>query len=247
MLPLAGKPLLQRMVERVMGAATPFQLVVATTTDAQDGPVRDLCREMSIQCFSGHPLDLLDRHYMAAREYRAEVVVKIPSDCPLIDPAVIDRVLGCYLASPADVDFVSNLDPPSYPDGNDVEVIPFSILEIAWREASRPLEREHTTPFIWDQPGRFRIRNVAWETGLDYSATHRWTIDYQEDYAFIAQVYDQLWSTSRPVFSLNDILNLLAMRPEIAELNQRYAGMSWYSRYAAELRTRGRLSVMEVA
>jgi spore coat polysaccharide biosynthesis protein SpsF len=239
LLPLAGKPLLQRMLERVLGSSTPFELLVATTTEVQDQPVRDLCREMGVRCYSGHPHDLLDRHYRAARESRADVVVKIPSDCPMIDPAVIDRVLGFFLARNAEFDYVSNLHPPSYPDGNDVEVMPFSTLACAWSEASRPLEREHTTPFIWDQPGRFRIGNVTWETGLDFSESHRWTIDYQEDYALLSWVYDELWSASHPLFSMHEIINLLATKPEIAEVNARYAGTSWYSLRAHELRTGG--------
>jgi spore coat polysaccharide biosynthesis protein SpsF len=241
LLPLAGKPLLQRMLERVAAASTPFELVVATTTENQDQPIRDLCRDMGVRCFSGHPLDLLDRHYRAARECQADVVVKVPSDCPMIDPGVIDRVLGYYLAQPAEYDFVSNLHPASYPDGNDVEVIPFSVLASAWGEAMRPLEREHTTPFIWDQPGRFRIGNVRWETGLDFSATHRWTIDYQEDYALLAWVFEELWSEARPVFRITEIINLLAAKPEIAETNARYAGMTWTSLRAGELRTGGRM------
>lgn len=243
LMPLAGKPLLERMLERVMAATTPFQLAVATTTEAHDQPVRDIAREVGVACFSGHPLDLLDRHYRAAREFRADVVVKIPSDCPLIDPAVIDRVLGCYLARSDDFDFVSNLHPPSYPDGNDVEVMPYPMLERAWSEASRPLEREHTTPFFWDQPERFRIGNVAWEDGRDLSASHRWTIDYPEDYAFISRVYEELWSPSRPIFALHDILHLLTMKPDIGRLNAGHAGRPWYASHASELRTAGRAAV----
>ncbi|MDW8466394.1 MAG: glycosyltransferase family protein [Chloroherpetonaceae bacterium] len=237
LLPLAGKPLLQRQLERIQAAQTPFELIVATTTAPSDDPVRQLCRTLGIKCFSGHPTDLLDRHYQAARQEKADAVVKIPSDCPLIDPAVIDRVLRTFLWHRNDVDYVSNLHPPTYPDGNDVEVMPFPILEIAWREAKKDYEREHTTPFIWDQPERFRLMNVVWETGLDYSKTHRFTIDYPEDYDFIKAVYDALWTPERPVFSLNDILNLLAARPELLRLNEKYAGVNWYRHHLHDLKT----------
>src|SRR5262245_11229498 len=121
LLPLAGAPLLQRMIERVRGAKTSFETVVATTVDPADDPVEELCRRIEVRCVRGHPTDLLDRHLAAARAVGAEAVVKIPSDCPLIDPAVIDRVLGFFLAEPDRWDFVSNLHPPSWPDGNDVE------------------------------------------------------------------------------------------------------------------------------
>ena len=238
LLPVAGAPLLKRMAERVRAARTNFELIVATTTQAEDNAIRDLCAAMQVGCVSGHPLDLLDRHYQAAKAFRADAVVKIPSDCPLIDPAVIDRVLTFYSRNSNRFDYVSNLHPASYPDGNDVEVMSMAALETAWIEAARPFEREHTTPFIWDQPGRFRIGNVEWETGLDYSMSHRWTIDYAVDYALVSAIYNQLWSESRPVFSIRDILKLLSERPDIQALNQKYAGVNWYRNHLRELKTK---------
>lgn len=163
--PLAGAPLLARMVERVRAARLAGTVVVATTTEPGDDPIADLCRAAGLACFRGDPLDLLDRHYQAALAYAATAVVKIPSDCPLIDPTIIDRVLGHFLDHPGAFDFVSNLHPASYPDGNDVEVMTLEALATAWREATRPLEREHTTPYLWENPDRFRIGNVLWETG----------------------------------------------------------------------------------
>lgn len=237
LMPLAGAPLLARMVERVRAAAVPAEIIVATTTDASDDPVAALCAGIDTQCFRGHPTDLLDRHYQAGRAADADVVVKIPSDCPLIDPGVIERVIGFYLAHAAEYDFVSNLHPATYPDGNDVEVMPMAALETAWREATRPLQREHTTPFLWDQPARFRVGNVAWETGLDYSMSHRWTIDYQADYDFIRAVYDALYTPERPFFGLTDVLALLDRQPEIHAINASLAGVNWYRHHRDELQT----------
>jgi spore coat polysaccharide biosynthesis protein SpsF len=133
---------------------------------------------------------------------------------------------------------VSNLHPQSYPDGNDVEVMTMAALETAWREARRDFEREHTTPFLWDQPERFRIGNVLWETGLDYSRSHRFTIDYREDYEFISAVYAELQGgpQERP-FGLGEILALLSRRPELMLLNQRYLGVNWYRHHRSDLRT----------
>jgi spore coat polysaccharide biosynthesis protein SpsF len=269
LLPLAGRPLLARLLERVRAARTPFALVVATTTEAADEPVRELCRglgHLDVDCFSGHPTDLLDRHYQAALAAGAEVVVKIPSDCPLVDPAAIDRVLAFYFAQPERWDYVSNLHPPSWPDGNDVEVMPIAALAAAWREAARPHEREHTTPFLWDQPERFRVGNVTLdggprrpgdggeesrhrgdgaagedggEGGRDLSLSHRFTIDYAADYDFLRAVYDALWTPARPVFGLDEVLALLAARPEILAINARYAGVNWYRHHLGELRTVG--------
>jgi len=106
--------------------------------------------------------------------------------------------------------------------------MPFRVLETAWLEAQEPHEREHTTPFVWDRPERFRIRNVAWESGLNYSSSHRWTIDYLEDYEFLAAVYDALWTEARPIFSMSDVLALVEARPDIAALNACHAGKMWY-------------------
>jgi spore coat polysaccharide biosynthesis protein SpsF len=231
--------MLLRQVERIRASRERFDLVVATTPSPGDDAVAELCREAGVACFRGHPTDLLDRHVQAARAHGADAVAKIPSDCPLIDPLVIDEVLGFFAAHAGDYDFVSNLHPATWPDGNDVEVMWCTALETAWREAERPLEREHTTPFLWEHPERFRIGNVAWKTGWNYSMSHRWTVDYPEDYELVRAVYEALWRPERPVFHVEDILALLTARPEIAALNARYAGVNWYRHHLGELRTVG--------
>jgi len=114
------------------------------------------------------------------------------------------------------------------------------ILEEAWREAARPHEREHTTPFIWDQPERYRIGNVAWESGRDLSMSHRLTIDYQEDYQLIAAVYEALYQPGQYPFCLADILAYLDRHPEVFALNAHLAGVNWYGKHLDELRTVGR-------
>jgi spore coat polysaccharide biosynthesis protein SpsF len=235
-LPLCSKPLLVRMVERVKRSELCGTVVVATTTDSSDDAIPELCSKENILCFRGHPSDLLDRHYQAALAFKARIVLKIPSDCPLIDPAVIDKGIRYFLESPDLYDFVSNLHPASYPDGNDVEVMTMEALSKAWSEAQRPLEREHTTPYIWENPDRFRIGNFAMDGTKDYSMTHRWTIDYSEDYAFIDAVYKELYP-SNPQFGLADILNLLGKRPDIFALNSKYAGVNWYRNHLNELKT----------
>jgi spore coat polysaccharide biosynthesis protein SpsF len=163
--------------------------------------------------------------------------VKIPSDCPLIDPGVIDEVLTFFSADPARYDFVSNLHPASWPDGNDVEVTHRELLELADREAQRELEREHTTPFFWENADRFRIGNVRWRRGLDLSMSHRFTIDYPEDYQFISAVYDALFDPGSAPFSLDDILQLVEKEPSIRALNERYAGVNWYRHHLGDLAT----------
>jgi spore coat polysaccharide biosynthesis protein SpsF len=233
MLPILGKPLLIRMLERVQAAKFIGRLVVATSTNKDDDEIENICSNENIFCFRGHLTDLLDRHYQVAKLYNADAVVKIPSDCPLIDPSVIDRVLDHYVKSDK-FDLVSNLHPATYPDGNDVEIMSFSALECAWKDAVKDYEREHTTPFIWEHDDHFAIGNVEWETGLDYSASHRWTIDFPEDYEFIRKVYEELYPENK-AFGLTDILNLLQRKPEIAEINQQYLGRYWYENHLDEL------------
>jgi spore coat polysaccharide biosynthesis protein SpsF len=239
LLPAAGAPLLQRMVERVCAATTPSEVVVATTELSVDDPVVELARAAGVAAVRGHATDCLDRHALAARTTGADAVVKIPSDCPLIDPATIDRVIGAFIAGVSSGerrDFVSNLHPPTWPDGFDVEIMTRDALEIAWRDSTRPLDREHTTPFLWDNPERFSIGNVRWETGLDYSASHRLTLDYAEDYTVIRSLYDELWSPTRH-FTLAEILSVLESRPALRAENAMHLGTSWYRKHPGELKT----------
>jgi spore coat polysaccharide biosynthesis protein SpsF len=242
LLEACGKTLLELMLERLARVRGCSRVVVATTTDAEDRPIVDLCRGLGVEVFRGHPTDLLDRHYLAGLVFGAEAVAKIPSDCPLIDPAVVELVLKRYAAG--DCDYAGNLHPASYPDGNDVEVMSMAVLGTAWREAEKPMEREHTTPFLWERPERFRLANVLWEDAgdgrpaRDYSMSHRWTLDYPDDYRFIRRVYEELYPIN-PAFGLEDVLDLLEARPEIAAINAAYAGVNWYRHHLHELRTVG--------
>jgi spore coat polysaccharide biosynthesis protein SpsF len=236
MLPLAEKPLILRMYERVAKSNYVGKIIVAITKEPEDDGLLKICKQNNIETYRGNTLDLLDRHYQAAKKYQAEVVLKIPSDCPLIDPQIIDKVILYYINNKDKYDFVSNLHPPSYPDGNDVEIMSFKTIENAWINAKKDFEREHTTPYIWENPDKFRIGNVVWDTRLDYSMTHRFTIDYKEDYEFIKRVYDELYEKNNK-FSLNDILELLEKKPEIKKINQIYVGVNWYRNHISELKT----------
>jgi len=233
---LAGKPLLVRVVERIISSKESGTVVVATTNDPSDDMIYDLCIRENINVFRGDPVDLLDRHYKAALQFNADTVVKIPSDCPLIDPRVITKVIQFYKSNASFFDYVSNLHPATYPDGNDVEVMSLKALEEAWNEADKDFEREHTTPFLWENPHRFNIGNVYWETGHDYSMIHRWTIDYEEDYFLIKIVYEELCKQN-PNFSIQDILSLIDKRPALKEINEKYAGVNWYRNHLGELKT----------
>ncbi len=235
MLSICGKPLLFRMYERVKMANHAGEVVIITSTEIDDDPIIEMCISENIPFYRGHLADLLDRHYLAAKQFSADAVVKIPSDCPLIDPCIIDIVIKHYKENNQSFDYVSNLHPASFPDGNDIEIMSFEAIEAAWKEAQKPYEREHTTPFLWENPERFRIGNVLWENGLDYSSTHRWTIDYEEDYIFIRSVYEELIN-KKPFFTIYDILNLLEEKPYLRYINEKYAGKYWYENHLDELK-----------
>ncbi|HUK21204.1 MAG TPA: glycosyltransferase family protein [Gemmatimonadales bacterium] len=236
LLPLGESTVLEQMLARLAHARLAGTVVVATTTDPDDDDIETVCGRARVAYYRGSPLDLLDRHYQVARILSADVVVKIPSDCPLIDPEVVDRVIAAYLAAVPRCDFVSNLHPATYPDGNDVEVMSVAALHTAWERAHRDFEREHTTPFIWDQPELFRVGNVTLETGADLSRSHRIVLDYIEDYEAIRRVFDALYPTDR-LFGAADIVHYLDSHPRVTALNASYRGVSWYRHHAAELRT----------
>ena len=234
--PLVGQPLLVRMLERLQACKTPMQLVVATTTDAEDDGVPPLAEAAGVPVVRGHPKDLLDRHIQAARAFDADAISKIPSDCPLIDHRVVDRILSTYLDAQGRYDYVSNLHPATWPDGYDVEVMSREALEAAHEEADKPHHREHTTPFLWDRTdGRFSTHNIEWDR--DLSMTHRLTIDYAEDYELIRTIYEALYTEGEPPFSLEAILEYLDAHPDVFALNAHLAGVNWYRHHLDDLAT----------
>jgi spore coat polysaccharide biosynthesis protein SpsF len=235
-LPLCGKELLVRQLERIEGSSFKPEIVVATTCKKEDDKVIRLCEKEGKKYFRGSENDLLDRHFQAGVLFGADVILKIPSDCPLIDTNIIDKVLSHYIKNRNKYDYVSNLHPATYPDGNDVEVMSIECLERAWETAEEEFQREHTTPFIWDNPEMFRIGNVKWETNEDFSMTHRFTIDYNEDYKFIRAVYEELYPLN-PKFNLQDILSLLKIKPELMGINKKYNGVNWYRKHLHNLKT----------
>lgn len=229
-----GKEILLFMLERVKRAKSIDEVAVITSLKRQDDAIVELCEKNNIKYYRGSQDDLLDRHYQAAKAFGADFIVKIPSDCPLTDPAIIDRVINLWRDNPGEYDYVSNYHPPTFPDGLDVEGCPFAILEAAWKEAKEPFEREHTFSFIWDNPQRFRIGNITNPYG-EMFLTHRWTLDYPEDFCFIKRVIDEL--KGKPGFLMEDVLALLKNKPEIAKINEKYRGINWYRNVQGRLNT----------
>jgi glutamate-1-semialdehyde 2,1-aminomutase len=213
--PILGKPMLGRQIERVLQSRRIDQLVIATSTEPSDDDLESLCRQISIPCFRGSLNDVLDRFYQAAKIWKPQHVIRLTGDCPLIDPEIIDAAINYYLAG--GYDYASNAVQPTFPDGLDVEVFRFSALEQAWKEATLPSQREHVTPFIHQQPERFRIGHYRNVNDLSHL---RWTVDEPEDFDLVTKIYEAFYPI-HPEFRMQDVLLLLQQRPELAAMNQK--------------------------
>lgn len=211
-----GRILLDRMVERARRAKTVDQVVVATTTDPSDDAIAVFCTMNQIEFTRGSLQDVLDRYYQAARQYQADIVVRLTGDCPLIDPDLIDEVVNALIH--ADADFACNRLPPpfkrTYPIGLDVEAATFAALQKAWQEAREKHEREHVMPYLYEVPGRFKVVQLNLEEDLGHL---RWTLDTPEDLEFLQTVYAML--DNRNDFTWREVLNLVRQHPELQEIN----------------------------
>jgi spore coat polysaccharide biosynthesis protein SpsF len=213
LLPLLGQPMLVHVVERSARANLVDEVVIATTTDPADEPIVALASTMGWLLERGDPVDLLDRYVQVARARDADVVVRITSDCPLIDPGVIDRTIEAFRSQPCD--YASNfLERRTFPRGLDTEVISRSALERAWRDDVDPAWREHVTPFIYRNPALFRL--VAVSNAVDESH-HRWSVDTADDYDLVGRIYAAL---GRSDFTWRDALALVEAYPDWGRLNR---------------------------
>lgn len=214
LLDLAGEPMLARVVNRSRRAKTLQETVVATTMKPEDEAIVELCAERGWPYFRGSEDDVLDRYYRAAMQYQADVVVRITSDCPLIEPEIVDWVVQEFLEEKP-LDYASNVLPPrTFPRGLDVEVMAFDALECAWREDNYPAWREHVTPYVYRHPGRFALRAVV--NNVDLSSM-RWTVDTPDDLTFARCIYDYF---GHDRFSWWEVLAVLEHHPEWLEINQ---------------------------
>jgi spore coat polysaccharide biosynthesis protein SpsF len=214
LMPLAGEPMLARCIARLHRAATLDDVVVATTTGAEDDPIVDLCRARGWPWFRGQRDDVLDRYHGAAAASNADVVVRVTSDCPLIEPPVVDRVVRAL----GDADLASNVIPGhSWPRGLDAEAVRRDALERAWREDGDPATREHVTLYIKRHPELFRLVGVSHDEDL---SGMRWTVDTPDDYAFASRVYAHF---GHDAFAFGEVLELVRSHPEIAALNRHVA------------------------
>lgn len=210
-----GKPLLEYQIERLRQVRLADELVIATTANDTDQPIMDLCERLGVAYYRGSQEDVLSRYYEAATQFDADVVVRVTSDCPLIDPGVIDELIGLYIDNRDKYDYVSNTLERTYPRGLDTEVFSMVALEKAHKEAREQPEREHVTLYIYRCPEQFRLGNFG--NAIDYSH-HRWTVDTPEDFRFIKLIIQELYPINNR-FTWLDVLNILNEHPEWLEIN----------------------------
>ena len=216
LLDIAGKPMLARVVERTRRARTVDEVLIATTTDPADDPIEAFCHEQDYPVYRGSMFDVLDRFYQAARQARADVIVRVTADCPVIDPGVIDQTVDAFWQRGAD--FACNRLPPpwkrTFPIGLDTEVCSFAGLERAWKEAKLTFEREHVMPYFYDLEGRFKVVVVDYEQ--DYGA-YRWTVDTAEDLHLLREIFARF--NGNDTFTWLDVLHLVQREPELLIIN----------------------------
>lgn len=209
---IGGIPMIELLLSRLSKAQEIDQIVVASSVDERNQPLVDHVRQLGYACEQGSENDVLDRFVTAAQKHHADVVVRITGDCPLVDPALVDEAIRRFKA--ANVDYFSNVAPPTYPDGLDIEVFTFKVLEQANLDSDNPFDHEHVTPYLRES-GKFKTASM--QHNQDFSSL-RWTVDEPADFEVIQRVFRHFHP--RTDFTWNEVLNLQLQQPEIFNINQ---------------------------
>jgi len=200
-------------INQVKSSKTIDKIVIATTDLPEDDLIFDYMNKLNIPCFRGKSKDVLDRYYQCAKKFGFSIIVRITSDCPLVDPLIIDDVVSYFLKN-NEFDYVSNVHPiTTFPDGTDVEVFTFKALEKSWEEAKKPSEREHVTPYIYHSK-KFHLGNIKNSKDL---SNLRWTVDHKEDLDLIKEIVRKI--SKRPIL-MSDILDLFSKLPYLQDINK---------------------------
>lgn len=226
---LGGQPVLAWVVRRAGRAAGIHQVVVATSVATEDDVIAAFCKDNGVACSRGNQHDVLDRCTQAARQYDADVIVRLTGDCPLIDPGMLAENLRTFLSTQPPLDFAANRLPGhrTIPIGLDAEFCTRAALETAWREAQAPHEREHVMPFLYEHPERFNILHIKHHP--NYSQ-YRWTVDTPEDLELLRQVVSHFPDDT---VSWKDVLALFKAHPQLAAIN---AGVRHKTQYDVDQR-----------
>lgn len=210
---IGGASMLARVVHRTRRAATVTEVLVATTMGAADDLLVEEALRLDTTIFRGSEEDVLSRYYEAASAVCADAIVRITSDCPLIDPTVVDTVVTDFLGTSCD--YASNFQVRTFPRGLDTEVFTFAALERAWREAQAPFQRAHVTPYLYQHPELFRLMSVV---GAHAYSGYRWTVDTPEDLELARALYARLGNND--AFTWREALAVLEREPQLQALNK---------------------------
>ncbi|TWT40405.1 3-deoxy-manno-octulosonate cytidylyltransferase [Phycisphaerae bacterium RAS1] len=213
--PILGRPMLELLIERLRRSRRVQQVVVATTTAPEDAVIQGLAQKLEVGCFRGSSDDVLDRVLQAATRHKADLIVEITGDCPLIDPQIVDQVVETFLRG--EYDYVSNTLQRTYPRGLDTQVFPTRVLAEVAALTQDPADREHVSLYIYEHPERYRLGNVAAPAEL-HNPDMRWTVDTPEDLALITSIYERLYRKN-PGFASTDVMNLLNTDRNLASTN----------------------------
>ncbi len=219
MLPLAGKPVLYRVIERLADCRTTNKIVIATTKKRRDDPIVSLAKKMGVEFYRGSEEDALSRYYETATNFNFDIIVRVTSDCPLIDPEILDEMVMRFKelnSKDGHCDYLSNTLKRTFPRGLDIEIFWYDVLQRAHIEAKNPHYREHVTLFINENPNKFKLVNYS---SPDDSSKYRCTIDEEDDYQLIYEIYDQLYF-ARPKFRFEDILKIFKEQPNLFLINK---------------------------
>ncbi len=227
------KPLILHLIERLKKSKNLQKIIIATTNQKIDKPIIDLCKKNKINFFSGHPNNVLKRYYDCAKKFKIKNILRITSDCPLMDYRIVDKVIEEYQKKK--YDYVSNINPTTTPDGFDIEIFSFQILKKTFLNAKKKYELEHVTPYIWDNPKKFKILNVKIFQNDKLYRKYRLTLDYLEDYFVINKIYNSLYKRNKN-FSLKDIIRFLVKNKNIL-INKKYIKVNWFRHYMKDLKT----------
>ena len=213
---LCGQTILSHVIERVKQSKYIEEIIIATTVLERDNIIVEEATKNNVNVFRGSESDVLSRYYFAAKENEIDIVVRITSDCPLIDPKIIDELFQYYQNN--NIEIVTNagldINQRTYPRGLDVEVFSYEILDKAYKNAKENYQREHVTPYIYENASKV----VSYKNEEDYSG-YRWTLDTEEDFELIERIYNSLYRGKHD-FYLSDIIKLVQKNPELEMINK---------------------------
>jgi spore coat polysaccharide biosynthesis protein SpsF len=211
---VSGQPLLALIVKRILPSKYIDQLVVATTKLSHDDAIEVLANELNVPCFRGSEEDCLDRYYQAAKKYKADIIVRLTGDNPLIDSGFVDWMMEQYLSADPPYDYIDSALSKSFPVGLSVEIFSFLALTNAWKEETNMQWREHVTPFIYRHTDLYRVKRLV--SPVNYSHM-RWTMDTPQDLNFVRRVFEYF---GHDQFSWRDVIAALEQHPEWLEINR---------------------------